>query len=97
MGNARLILDVFEYRETENINDLLLISDFEKAFDSVKWNFLFKALQKFNISNNFIKKAIILYTKPIFKMKNNDWRSKTCKITRGIRQGLSTLLLYCVS
>lgn len=73
--------------------------DFEKEFDSVEWNFLYKALQKFNISNNFIKWANILYTKPIFKMKNNGWLSKTCPMTRGIRQGcpLSALLYLFVA
>lgn len=97
--NARLILDIFEYCETENINGLLLYLDFEKAFDSVEWNFLFKALQKVNISNKFIKWANILYTKPIFKMKNNGWLSKTCPKTRGVRQGcpLSALLYLFVA
>ena len=73
--------------------------DFEKAFDSVEWNFLFKVLEKFNISNNFIKWANILYTNPIFKMKNNGWLSKTCTMTRGIKQGcpLSALLYLFVA
>lgn len=98
-GNARLILDVFEYRETENIDGLLLSLDFEKAFYSVEWNFLFNAIQKFNISNNFIKWADILYTNPILKMKNNGWLSKTCPMTKGIRQGcpLSALLYLFVA
>lgn len=51
-GKRQLKLDVFEFCETENIDDLLLFFlDFEKAFDSVDWNFLFKGLQQFNISN----------------------------------------------
>lgn len=48
---------------------------------------LFKVLEKFNISNNFIKWANILYANPIFKIKNNGWLSKICTLTRGIRQG----------
>lgn len=97
--NGRLILDVFEYCETENLDGILLFLDFEKAFDSVEWNFLFKVLEKFNISNNFIKWANILYTNPIFTMKNNGWLSKTCTMTRGIRQGcpLSALLYLFVA
>lgn len=40
-----------------------------------------------------------MYIKPIFKMKNNGWLSKTCPMTRGIRQGcpLSALLYFFVA
>lgn len=54
----------------------MLFLDFEKAFDSVEWNFLFKVLKKFNIGKNFITWANILYTNPIFIMKNYGWLSK---------------------
>lgn len=71
----------------ENDKDgLLLFLDFEKAFDSVEWNFLFQVLKQFNFGENFISWVKILYTKPIFRVKNNGWISKTCKMNRGIRQ-----------
>lgn len=85
--NARLILDIFEYCDSENKNGILLFLDFEKAFDSVEWNFLFETLKKFNIGDQFLKWIEILYKNPKFKMKNNGWLSKTCSMTRGIRQG----------
>lgn len=46
-----------------------------------------------------MKWANIIYTNPIFKMKNNGWLSKTCTMTRGIRQGcpLSALLYLFVA
>lgn len=47
--NARLILDIFEYCNSENKDGILLFLDFEKAFDSVEWNFLFETLKQFNI------------------------------------------------
>ena len=28
-----------------------------------------------------------MYTNPIFRVKNNGWISKSCQITKGIRQG----------
>lgn len=39
-ANSRTILDIYEYC-MENKDRLLLFLDFEKAFDSVEWNFLF--------------------------------------------------------
>ncbi len=85
--NARLILDVFDHCTDNNSNGILLFMDFEKAFDSVEWNFLFKVLQKFNFGESFISWMKILYQNPIFKIKNNGWLSKTCNMSRGIRQG----------
>ena len=67
--NAWLILDIFEHCENENSDGILLFLDFEKTFDSVEWNFLYKVLQKFKIGNMFIKCIKILYTNPMFKMK----------------------------
>ena len=41
----------------------------------------------------------ILYTNPAFRLKNNGWISKTCKMKRGIRQGcpISALLYIFVA
>ena len=97
--NARLILDIFDFCESSDTDGLLLLLDFEKAFDSVEWNFLFKTLEKFNFGPNFISWIKILYTNPIFRIKNNGWVSKTCKMNRGIRQGcpISAMLYLFVA
>ena len=42
---ARSILDVMDYTKKENIPGILLFIDFEKAFDSLNWNFLLKCLE----------------------------------------------------
>ena len=98
-SNARLILDIFEYCENNNQNGILLFLDFEKAFDSVEWNFLFKTLKKFNFGPDFIKWIKILYKNPVFRLKNNGWISKTCAMNRGIRQGcpISAILYLFVA
>lgn len=82
-NNARLILDIFEYCENTNTEGILLFADFQKAFDSVEWNFLFKSLEKFNFGENFIKWIKILYTNPYFYIKNNGWISRKCKCAGG--------------
>lgn len=96
--NARLILDVFEYYVHNDLDGILLFLDFEKAFDSIEYNFMVKTLEKFNFGSKFIGMIKTLYNKPTFKLKNNGWMSKPCTMQRGIRQGcqVSALLFILV-
>lgn len=59
---------------------------------------MFKTLEKFCFGEQFIKMIKTLYNEPIFKIKNNGWLSKSCKMQRGIRQGcpVSALLFVIV-
>ena len=50
----RLIYDIMQYTEENDIPGLLLLKDFEKAFDSVSWNFLFSVLKFFNFGESLI-------------------------------------------
>ncbi len=92
--NARLIQDYFEDCEKFDIPGILLFLDFEKAFDSVEWNFMISVLERFNFGNNFINWIKILYKKPTLSIKNNGWISKDIQLSRGVRQGcpLSALI-----
>ena len=38
--NTRSILDIMEFTKVEKLPGLLLSTDFEKAFDSLEWDFL---------------------------------------------------------
>lgn len=67
--NARLILDIFDYWEKSNESGILLFADFQKAFDSVEWEFLLQSMRKFNFGDNFVKWVKILYTNPYFYIK----------------------------
>ena len=44
---TRLIFDLIERAEEENIPGILLLLDFEKAFDTVEWSFVLKSLVSF--------------------------------------------------
>ena len=44
----RSIYDVMDYTVEENIPGLMIFIGFEKAFDSVEWDFLYKCLESFN-------------------------------------------------
>ena len=86
-NNVRKVLDTIEYLNRTNNSGILLMLDFEKAFDTVEWPFLFKVLEKFNFGNQFIKWIKILYKNPYTTIKNNGWLSDKFPLKRGIRQG----------
>ena len=53
------------YTEANNLPGLLVLIDFEKAFDSISWSFIYKVFSYFGFGNNIIKWVRILNT--IFK------------------------------
>ena len=70
--------------------------DFEKAFDTVEWSFLFKGLEKFNFGNQFLKWIKILYQNPFTTIKNNGWLSDKFPLKRRIRQGYPVCALLFI-
>ena len=53
--NSRLIYDILNYNEKQNIPGLLMLIDFERAFDSVSWEFLYEMLQLLGFGPKMIK------------------------------------------
>ena len=56
--NTRLIYDIMNYAEINDIPGLIVLIDFEKAFDSLAWSFIHKTLDFFNfgqVIKNWIK------------------------------------------
>ena len=53
-NNIRIIEDILIYTKFNKVTGILLAIDFEKAFDSLRWDFLDKCLQTFNFGQNFI-------------------------------------------
>ena len=85
--NIRNLYDLLHYTEKNNIPGLLLLIDFEKAFDSVAWSFITKVLDFFNFGES-IKAWIKLFYKNIKScITVNGKISKWFKIFRGCRQG----------
>ena len=52
--NIRLIDGLINHTATRNIPGLLIFLDFEKAFDSVEWSFIWKTLSSFNLGPSLI-------------------------------------------
>ena len=53
--NIRLMCEIIEYVNEQNLSALLFFSDFEKAFDSLNHDFMFKTLRHFNFGDSLIK------------------------------------------
>ena len=51
---VRSIFDIMDFTVKENIPGLLIFIDFQKAFDSLEWNFLLRCLQSFNFGSSLI-------------------------------------------
>ena len=53
--SIRLISDILEYTEVEQMEGCMFAADIEKAFDSVDHNFLIAVLKKFGLGHEFIQ------------------------------------------
>ena len=85
--STRLIYDVVFHAQRENKNGLQLLIDFEKAFDSIFWTFLYNILDKFGFSENFVK-WVKLFNKDIKAyVSQYGFLSEEIQIERGCRQG----------
>lgn len=85
--NIRTVNDLIEYTEKFHIGGIIIFLDFQKAFDSVEWNFMFETLTQFNFGPDFRKWIQTLYTDPKAVIKNNGFLSEPVILKRGIRQG----------
>ena len=85
--NIRTIADIIEYCKRKNLSGILLLVDFEKAFGTVRWNFLDETLKKFNFGTIFRKWIRIIYTAIKGTVSNNGYFSDYFDILRGVRQG----------
>jgi hypothetical protein len=68
----RLLYDIIFDTQKQNIPGMLLLIDFEKAFDTVSWSFNNKVLEVFNFGDS-IKSWIQLF----------QWETQSCIIQNG--------------
>ena len=85
--NDRLIFDIIEYTQTNEVPGAILLLDIEKAFDSVDHNFIFQTLKQFNFGDNFIEWIKKLYSERKSYVLNNGYLTNRISMQRGIFQG----------
>ena len=83
----RLIDDILLFTKENNIPGILLTIDFEKAFDSVEWNFLFRVLESLNFGDTLIRWIKTLYKNSSSCVMNRGLSTGYFPLGRGVRQG----------
>ena len=96
--NIRTVSDVIDYFTTNHKSGIILLVDFEKAFDTISWDFIDKALHKFNFGPTFRHWVKVLYKDSKSAVINNGNFTEFFNLERGVRQGcpLSTYLFLLV-
>ena len=85
--NIRQIEDAIIFTDLNNTPGIILTIDFEKAFDSINWNFIDKALDAFNFGPIFRGYIRTLYKNICSTIINNGITSEWFYPKRGVRQG----------
>jgi hypothetical protein len=85
--NTRFIYDLMSFTEKHNFPRLLMLIDFEKAFDSISWLFIYKVLDFFGFGNNIITWVKILNTNIKASIIQCGKLSEQFIVQRGCRQG----------
>ena len=76
-----------EYTNAKKLSGIFLFIDFEKAFDSIEWNFIKRSLELFNFGRSIIKWFSILYSNSETAVMNAGFMTDYFKVSRGVRQG----------
>lgn len=85
--NIRTISDLITLTNLKNIPGLILLVDFEKAFDTVEWSYSNRVLNIFGFEDSFKSWVKILYTDISSCIINDGFTSNFFNIGRGVRQG----------
>ena len=84
---TRLVYDVLSYTEDMQIPGMLVLLDFQKAFDSISWTFIYKTLSFLGFSQNFLKWIKLFNTEIKARVIQSGYLSDPFSIQCGCRQG----------
>ena len=83
--NVRLMADIIECTDTLDIEGIALFLDFKKAFDSLEWNFILKALETFGFGVSLVQWVKTFYNNIQSCVINNGYATPFFELQRGVR------------
>jgi hypothetical protein len=87
LDNVFIAQKALSWAEESNQDLVLLLLDFEKAFDRIEWGFLFTALEKFGFGDTWIRWVKALYKEASSAVKMNGETGLDFQLARSVRQG----------
>ena len=95
---VRTVDDIMEFSERYNLEGRMICIDFNKAFDTVSRDFLFRTLSSFGFGPSFLQWIHIFYNNISSCVVNNGFSTQHFTVERGVRQGdpLSAYLFIIV-
>ena len=84
---TREIYDFLFESEADNVPGMLLLIDFQKAFDSIAWDFVHFALRKFEFPQTIIDWISMTQLNSTSRVTQCGWMSESFALQRGCRQG----------
>ena len=85
--STRLVYDIMHYLECKHQKGLIMLIDFQKAFDSLEWHYMDKVLSKYGFGKDFLAWYKILYNQAQSCVINGGHLSTFFNLERGCRQG----------
>ena len=83
----RLVQDIIEYSDRNQLNSAVIFLDYKKAFDRVEWDWTIRCLQKFNFGQKFQSWIKMIFNHAKASILTNGFRSKYFIISCSMRQG----------
>ncbi len=94
--NIRLLQDITFFTKQTHTNAFFLSIYFEKAFDSLNWNFLFKVQKHVNFGERLIGYIKMMYNNIVSTIINNGSTGGYFRLERGRggKTGMLRILIY---
>lgn len=84
--NMRCLPNVLYTPQSTEQSELVISLDAEKAFDRVKWQYLFAVLERFGFGSSYLSWIKILYHSPTAAVRTNNTISEFFQLHKGCRQ-----------